>query len=123
MRVLAKILRRAGVVIAREELVQRPWTVIHLLTEPDKTGHRRLVIREAEAGPVSEPRLELFQVTLASVTVDQFVLRGIERVESSGCTAAVVQELACKLVPALGGEGWASPLAKEFSRDFQSLVP
>jgi len=122
MRVLAKVLRRAGVAIAREELVQRPWTLILLLTEPDRAGHKRLVIREADAGPVSEPRLELFHVTLASVSVEQFVLRGIERVESSGRTAAVVQELACKVVPDLGGEGWASPRAQEFSRDFHSLL-
>ena len=122
MRILAKILRRAGVVIAREELAQRPWTLIHVLTEPDRAGHKRLVIREAEAGPITEPQLELFQVTLAAMTADQFVLRGIERVETGGRTAAVVQELACKFMPELGGEGWLSPRAREFSREFKSLL-
>lgn len=39
--------------MAREELAQRPWTMIQLLiTEPDSTGHKRLVIRDAKQATV-----------------------------------------------------------------------
>ena len=52
-----------------------------MLMEVDHaTGRRRLVVRDGEAGDRTESFMELFQVTLASMSVDQFVLRGIESV-------------------------------------------
>lgn len=93
-----------------------------MLVEVDRaTGRKRLVVRDGEAGHRTGPFMELFQVTLASTSVDQFVLRGIASVDSGGHSAAVVQELACKVIPELGCLGWMSPRAKEFSRDFRSL--
>lgn len=123
MQFLAKLLRRNGVLLAKEEVARRPWTLVQLMTEPDaKTGRRRLTLRGGEEGQFAPPRFELFQVTLASVTHDEFVLRGIEAAEVGGRNAAVVQEMVCKPKPELGGAGWASPRAKEFSRDFQALL-
>ena len=123
MTLLAKLLRRGGVLIAAEEIKRRPWTMVQLLTEADpNNGRRRLTVRAGEDGQFTPPRLELFQVTLASVSIDEFVLRGIEHVQAGGRSAAVVQELACKAMPELGGAGWTSPQAKEFSREFDSLL-
>lgn len=123
MRMLAKLMRRGGVLIAAEDLKRRPWTMVQLLTEADAdTGRRRLTVRAGEDGQFAPPRLELFQVTLASVSLEEFVLRGIERMEAGGRSAAVVQEMACKMMPDLGGDGWLSPRAREFTREFDALL-
>lgn len=122
MQLLAKLLRRNGVLAAPEEVQRRPWTLVELKTEYDGgTRRRRLTIRGGEDGHLAPPRFELFQVTLTSVTEVEFVLRGIERVEVSRRVAAVVQEMVCKPMPELGGLGWSSPRAREFSSVFESL--
>lgn len=122
MRLLVKLKRRNGVLIAAQEFNRRPWTAVSLLTEADpQTNHRRLTLRSDDDGAFTPPRMELFQVTVSAFEVDGFVLRRVERVETGGRIAAVVQELACKAMPELGGEGWLSPRAKEFSREFETL--
>lgn len=122
MQFLGRLLRRKGVLLSPEAIATRPWTVVKLATETDDKGGRRLVLRGGEEGKFTPARLELFQVTLSSVGESDFVLRGIERVDSGSGMAAVVQELQCRLVPDLGGEGWTSPRALEFERRFETLT-
>lgn len=123
MLLLAKLLRRKGVRIAIEEIQRLPWTYVNVLTQTDeKNGRRRLTIRGHEDGLFGMPRLELYQVTLASFDTEKFVLRGVEQVDTGGRLAAVVQELACKPAPELGGEGLLSPRLKEYSRDVATLL-
>jgi hypothetical protein len=123
VQLLVRILRRRGVPLSPQQEAELPWTLVSILTERDeRTGRRRLVLRGHDEGLLSPPRRELYQVTLASVTHTEIVLRGIEQVDMGGCAAAVVQEWAFKPAPELGPDGWSSARAREFTRDLSTLV-
>jgi hypothetical protein len=97
MLLLVKLLRRKGVRIAIEEIQGLPRTYLNVLTQTDAdNGRLHLTTRGHDDGTFGMPRLELYQVTLASFDTEKFVLRGVERVDTGGRLAAVVQELACK---------------------------
>jgi hypothetical protein len=71
------------------------------------------------ANPDRPPMACLFPpITFAGIEGEAFIVRGIERVESSdGKVGAVVQEWAIKLCASLGPMGLLAPEANERRRD------
>ena len=122
---LVKLLRRAGVRVDPQTPSAADWTECQMHTADVPTNGRArrcLVLRDLMAHPGTHAVLaELYQPSVAEVTVDQMVIRGVERVDDGhGRVAAVVQEWCVQLRPDLGPLGLQSPLAKGVRRTLHS---
>jgi hypothetical protein len=106
MQVIIRLLRSRGVPISPAVVAVTPWTEGRLETGRGEDGGKCLLIRELLVPPDRGVLCELYQATVTRAQDDYMILRGIERVtDTTGKTAAVVQEWQVKLRPQMDGAG------------------